>query len=302
MTDKFNYEKRMIGHLIKYYYKNSNFTLEDFINGNDEHLKTMCNTCNKCSKPERICSKNTLYRLFDGSIVSNECIYYRLANKLNKQVILDRYDIYNKLKEYGNLLYENLVNLSATNLEKLELLITLDLEKYQNVLYVYEILSLYLNVIKDKLYPGYTPNKEEIEMYNFIKEFIDESNKKIILYYFYTGIFNRGNFGINYNETYNESEKYIDDPLFYERKLDCVYYVDQLSAYDFLNNEEISRHKSLNPYQKYCLYRKYQIVQINSEAFTDAYKSLLKCYEILETSDFGSRIKFATYLPTKIKP
>ena len=123
MTEKFNYEKKMIGHLIKYYYKNSNFTLEDFINGNDEHLKTMCNTCNKCSKPERICSKNTLYRLFDGSIVSNECIYYRLANKLNKQVILDRYDIdVNKYLNISELIYdiEECLNNSIDELDDLE--------------------------------------------------------------------------------------------------------------------------------------------------------------------------------------
>lgn len=296
MPNKFDKEKIIIGHLFKYYYKNANLSINEIIAGNDEYLQTICNTCSKCTNPERICSKNTLYRLFDGSIVTNECIYVRLANKLKKEIILDRYDIYDKIARFQKILYDNLVDLNATNLEKLESLITIEITKHKNILYVYEILSLYLNIIKDKLYPGYSPEKEDIQTYIYLKDFVEETDKKLILYYLYTGIFNRGNYGINYNETYNECEKFVDDPLFYERKLDCIFYMDQLKAYNYLVKDELPKYKSLNLYQQYCLFRKFQTIQVNNDSFNDAYNSIYKCYEIVQKSNFGLRISFATYL------
>ena len=183
MPNKFDKEKIIIGHLLKYYYKNANLSINEIIAGNDEYLQTICNTCSKCTNPERICSKATLLRLFKGSIVTNECIYVRLANKLKKEIILDRYDIYDKIARFQKILYDNLVDLNATNLEKLESLITIEITKHKNILYVYEILSLYLNIIKDKLYPGYSPEKEDIQTYIYLKDFVEETDKKLILYY-----------------------------------------------------------------------------------------------------------------------
>ena len=296
MSDKFKYEKQMIGYLLKHYYKESNYSLEEFINGNDTYLNTMCNQCNKCNKPDRICSKNTLYRLFDGSIISNECVYYRLANKLNKEVILDRYDIYEKLEDYRELLVNNIVDFSKNNLEKLESLILVDLKKYKNTLLVYELLSLYLNLIKDKLYLGSSPKKEEISIYHFLKDLIHEDDKKIILYYFYTGKFVWAAYGMDYQQNYKETEIYIDEPLFYERKLDCVYYMDQLNSYNYLINEEMPKINKLSSYHQYWLYRKLQIVQVNSEAFSDSYETMLKCYDIMQNNDFSTPIIFNTYL------
>ena len=296
MSEKFNYEKKMIGHLIGYYYKQSNYSVNNFLSGQDEFLDSMCKDCQKCNKPERICSKNTLYRLSDGLIVSNECIYHRLAAKLGKKVILDQYDIYERLENYRKLLVENLVDFNKTNLEKLESLIAIDLKKYENVIYMYEVLSLYLNLIKDRLYTNYTPRKNDIKVYLYLIDVSDITIQKIIYIYFYKGKFRRGDYNIDLDLIIQKCNKNLDDPLFYENKLDYVYYTDQLSAYNFLINEEQSKAKNLTSYQKYLLYDAFQIVHVNTESFEEAYKYMMKCYEITKSADFSIIETFHCYL------
>lgn len=296
MPNKFDKEKIIIGHLFKYYYKNANLSINEIIAGNDEYLQTICNTCSKCTNPERICSKNTLYRLFDGSIVTNECIYVRLANKLKKEIILDRYDIYDKIARFQKILYDNLVDLNATNLEKLESLITIEITKHKNILYVYEILSLYLNIIKDKLYPGYSPEKEDIQTYIYLKDFVEETDKKLILYYLYTGLFRNGNYNINLDSIYQESKKYFYDSLMYDIKLDSIYELNLLDGYIYLTSNELPKLDLLSPYNKYLLYYSLSNIQVNLETYNEAYNSIYKCYEIILESDFSKLIYFACYL------
>ena len=288
MSDKFEYEKKIIGQLIKYYRKQSTYTVDSFILDENNN---------------RICSKNTLYRLEEGNLVKDEMVYYHLAKKLGKEVIFNRYDIYEKLEMYRELLVDNIVDFSKTNLEKLEARLIIDIDKYQDVLYINEILLLYRNLIQDRINSNNGPLKAEIDILLYLKDKVSLSNRKIIIYYFYVGMFRRGDYEIDLNKIIDEGKQYINDPLFYEIKLDILYEMDMLSAYDYLITVELPKINSLTSYQKYLLYNLFEFVQLNSGSFQEAYNSMLKAYELIKISDFGrneiyncySRLGFNAY-------
>lgn len=240
----------------------------------------------------RICSKNTLYRLEEGNLVKDEMVYYHLAKKLGKEVIFNRYDIYEKLEMYRELLADNIVDFSKTNLEKLEARLIIDTDKYQDVLYINEILLLYKNLVQDRLHLNENPPINEIDVILYLKDKVSQTYKKIIIYYFYVGLLTHENYGIDIQKVIEEGKLYKDDPLFYEIKLDILYEMDMLSAYNYLVTTELPKINMLTSYQKFWLYRFFSFVQVNSESFHEAYASMLKAYEIVKTSDFG---KFETW-------
>lgn len=272
MLDKFEYEKKIIGQLIKYYRKQSTYTVDSFILDNNKN---------------RICSKNTLYRLEEGKTVSDETIYHLLAEKLGKTVIFERYDIYERLEMYRKLLVDNIVDFSKTNLEKLESRIIIDINKYKNALYIDEMLLLYRNLIQDRIYSKNKPLKKDINVLLYLKDKLSQSERKIIIYYFYVGLFNRGNYGIDLNQIIKEGKQYVEDPLFYEIKFDYLFELNMLHAYNHLITHELPKIDTLTAYQKYWLYRMFEIVQVNLEDFHAAYKSMEIAYEIVQSSDLG---------------
>lgn len=295
MDERIKHIKKIIGKLIKHYRKQNSFYVNDFIYEEDEYYQNNCLNCNACKNPSRICSKNTLYRLEDGNEIQNECIYYRLAHKLGKKVILNRMDFYLKLEAYRNLLIDSLIDFSKSKIINLEAQVTHDLYTYENTLYIGEILLLYKSIIQDKLYSTKI-EKKDIQMFLSIKEYLNEDDKKLLVYYLYTGSFKREEFGIKFKELSLESQKYINDPLFYQVKLDNINKQNHLVALnDFVYNE-IPKVESLNQYQKYRLYYALEYALTNSGAFDEAYKILIKAKDIAISTDFGDKTLKNCYL------
>ena len=183
VMDKFKYVKTVVGKLIGFYRKEYGLPADDFLIGKGNHYQELCKNCKKCDKPELICSRATLYRLEKGNIVNNECIYHRIAEKLNKSVILDNHSIYNKLLKYRELLVESLVDYSRTQLEKINAEISFDMIKYKNVLYINEILNLYNDIIQCILYKNSVANKNS-KIYESLLNIVAEEDKKLIIFLF----------------------------------------------------------------------------------------------------------------------
>lgn len=295
MNNRNKYIRKVIGTLIKHYRKKNSFYINDFIYEDDDFYKENCLKCNECKIPHRICSKNTLYRLEDGKVIQKECVYHRLAHKLGKRVILNRMDFYIRLETYRNLLIESLIDFSKLKLIKLEAQITHDLYKYENVLYISEILLLYKSIIQDKLYSANT-EKKDIQTFLSLKDILVEDDKKLIIYHLYTASFKRGNFGIDFENVITESKLYINDPLFYQIKLDIINNQNHLIALNDLVKNELANIDSLNKYQKFRLYYALEFALTNSCAFEESYKVLIKAKDIVEMSDFGDRALKNCYL------
>ena len=155
----YKYIKSIIGYLIGYYRNNDNKSTNEFIYDQSDDSTNICMKCNQCNDNHQICSQASLYRIEKGNIVRKDCIYERLANKLGKKVILDNYEIYYRIESIRNELKDSIVDFSKTKLEKIEANIEYYLDKNKNVLYVEEILSLYLNVVKNVLYNTDLDNK-----------------------------------------------------------------------------------------------------------------------------------------------
>ena len=291
----YNYLKQTIGLLIKYYRKQSSFPLNYYLETNDDFIRNNCPKCNQCANPQKICSKNTLYRIEEGQIISNECVYHRLADKFNKTVVLNQITIYDKLENYRIQLELNLVDFSKRQLEILCEQIESDINKYQNVLYIYEILLFYKLLIQDRLI-HYKVSKDNIDLILYLKNIVSEENKKLIVYYLSVGSFKHGNFGVDAKAIDEESKKYINDPLFYIVKLNNICVKNNLVAYREIMNTEMPNFHLLTPFQKHLLYSSLEFILVNSENCEEAYEALIDHLEIIKRSDFGNITLKTCYL------
>ena len=280
-----DYEKRVIGKLIYYYRHNRKIKLEKMLYNKGSYYEKYCVSCNKCKKIEIICSAGTLYKIEAGKmIVKNDCIYHRLCENIDKTFVFDD-KVYARLRKYQSLLYDNLVHFSKKNLTNLESNIEQDLNKYENCIYVYELLLLYSNIINYILYKK-LPCKNVSSLYLYLKEFVCLIDKKLILFF----LFHMSNEFIS--KEFDRKDiitmciDYFDDELFYEIKLSSIVDNNFLDAYAMLEEEE--KRDDLSQFQKFNIIKFKAFVLLNSGSFEKCYLSLIMCLEILEkTSNYS---------------
>lgn len=294
IDDELKYEKRMIGLLVFYYRKKLDINLDEFLYNTGKYYSDNCIACNLCSNSVMICTPKTLYRIEKGCISKNECYYHRLAEKLDKEFIVDR-KIYNRLHQYESCLIDYLVNFSKKKLSKLESLIDTDLLKYSNMIYISEKLNLLKDIINFKLY-RLSPDKDKIELYLYMKDHFEDPDRKLLLLFLYDIRFRLKTFNIDYETIINECNDHNDDPLFYRIKLANIAQMNYLDAYPRLKNEETNNIENLNNYQKYSLYEYLAFVELNANSYEKSYISMQKCIDILdESQDFSDYHKISCY-------
>ena len=293
-NDELKYEKRMIGLLIYYYRKKLDISLDVFLHNTGKYYTENCIDCNLCNNMEMICTPKTLYRIEKGFFSKNECYYHRLAENLGKEFVSDK-RIYDRLTQYENSLINYIVDFSKKKLNKLKELIDIDLLEYANVVYISEKLNLMKDIINFKLY-RISPDKEQIELYVYMKNNFEDTDKKLLLLFLYDIRFRLENFNIDYESLINDCSTYINDPLFYRVKLANVAQQNYLDAYPILKNELDTNLVNLNNYQKYSLYEYLAFVELNAKAFDKSYVTMQKCIDILEESqDFSDYHKISCY-------
>lgn len=293
--ERLKHVKKTIGFLIKYYRKQSSKPLSYYLETNSHFMNETCSICNQCDNPKTICSKNTLYRLEEGQVISNECVYMRLADKLNRTVIFNQIDIYNKLDFYRKTLIDSLIDFSKTKLENLNSKIEFDLNKHKDVLYVYEILLLYQTIIQNKLYNPKV-SKETIDLIYSLKDYVLDEDRKIILCLFIGSSFRYGGYDIDANLINESAKEYIDDPLFYGFKLETICNQNLLIAHRELTEKELPKLSTKTTYQKHIFFNYLEYVQLNAKMFEETYDSTIKNIELIKQSDFGNATLKNCYL------
>ena len=290
------YIKTILGYLIGYYRKEKNKTSTDILLSEDNYYRDYCNECMKCDDVNQICSRSTLYRIEKGHITDNDCIYERLAHQLGKKIILDNLTIYDRLGLLCKELNHSLVNFSKTRLEKIEANIELELLKYKNVLYVEEVLTLYLDIIKNVLYGKDLDNKKGL-VYLFLRDKVQLEEEKLITFLLYKTTFRILNFYCTISVINEQCSKFYDDPLFYEPRLKSLIFTDLLNfldGYNYLVNNEITRIDTLTKYQRYLLYCEIGSAELNLEAYEKCYQTYKKSIDLLNEFDSTDRMKSAS--------
>lgn len=278
--------KHNVGFLIHYYRKKLDVSLDIFLKNNKTFYTQYCLSCNKCTNLETICSPKTLYKIENGLIPRSECVYYQLCEKLNKSIDLNHEILNNHYKfhiKIQSLLIDSLLNFSKSNLCKIKTLLVQH-QSYRHLIFFNEIFNFYCDFIDFKLEQK-LPNSKNIEIYLYLKNFINEVDKKLILLLFY-----EIKWKINLSQSaldniVLECHSFIDDPLFYSFKLDSICNNNLLNAYVYLEQNEFSEFDKKNPVDQYYLLNHLAYIQLNSSAFDNAYISINKCINIMKDND-----------------
>lgn len=282
--DKFKYIKSIIGNLVGYYRKEAGISVDDFLIDTGSHYEELCLNCNKCLDSTIICSRATFYRFEKGNIVNNECIYHRVAHKLNKQVILENYSIYKTIENYRSLLIHLLIDFSKSKLEKLSAEINYSLIKYKNVLYVEEILNLYNDIILCVLYKK-TISYQKGDIYKYLLDIVKEEDKKLITFLFYKDHFKCIKIPFTMDTINDMCSKYYNDLLFFEPMLYNLTSKDSFTAYNYVLSIKDSKKDELTFYHKYLLNREIGHIQLDLGSYEQSYDTLFNCHDLLNKFD-----------------
>ena len=277
-TVRYNFEKKCIGYLLKYYRKKRNIKIDDLLTKKGTYYYEYCTDCVKCKNKELVCSTKKLYSLERGEVSKNDCYYYRLAENLDKKFVIDR-RLDNKRLNYQTSLVENIVNLSKRNLKRLAALLENDLHEYSEVLYYGDIFSLYLDVINYYLYQK-IPSVESIQLYLYLLEFIDDTNKKIALTFLYEISYRVSSDVIDRSKIRECCKPYQDDALFFKFKLEQIVSQNYLDAFEQISQLEEKMGNNLTDYQK-CLLLEYKaFILMNADANEKSYNTMKQCLSV----------------------
>ena len=278
----FYYEKEIIGRLIYYYRKKKNINIATFLKDNASFCKTNCTICKKTIKSS-ICAPKTLRKIENGIVLDDECYYLRLCNQLGRKIKLNR-SIISKIQIFQNKLTDLLTCLSCPELSKLYTLISLTLRKYTNSIYIEEILNLYLDTINFQLYRK-IPEKRNMEIYYAIKDYVNETDKKIILLLLCHVQFKSPTAEYSKTRIIQECKQYFDDPLFYEIKiLDIAISHNSLNAYSLLKEYETEKMKNAPVYLQYIFFKTIALIQLNAKFYQASFDTMRKCLILIENN------------------
>ena len=182
----YNNENQVIGLLIGYYRKKLNendpgFSRYNFIKEKSELVRELCKDCNKvCAKRSAICSIKTSICLEKGDPIKNTCYYIDLTFKLNKKYILNR-----KILDLITYAEKKMISLIKSyyrdDLIKFRDFLIVSMKSYSNVIYITELLQLYLAITDYMLYFKF-PQQELVNMYELLYPKLSSQTQALIAY------------------------------------------------------------------------------------------------------------------------
>lgn len=281
-VNDFCYEKEIIGYLIKYYRKQSNLKLNDFLNKDKKYYNEYCSSCTKCRNKNIICTTATLYKIEKGFSSINECFYHQLSNKINKQILFDN-KLNSRLLKYRKKVKACLISNSKNEISKLLATITKDKIKYENTLYVNEILSLYYDALSNRYY-HYIPSKSNIELYAYLKSLnnFNIEDKKIILLLLYKTYTYFCNDIKSLHDLIEESKMFFEDKLLFEIQL-FSNQDEELNSFLAMNT---TNEDDLEPYQQFLLNDCKAYMCLNMRNPKNALTFLLKNEKLCKSANF----------------
>lgn len=241
-----------------------------------KYFDTYCINCNKCKNKKQTCTYKTLQKIEVGEVVKNECIYHRLSENLDKKILLDRLT-FSKLEQLRDLVYESLADYSNSQLQKLSSSITLEMQRYKNILCLSELLQLYYDVINVHLKYEY-PSQEMIDFYLMLKDKLSEKDKKLVLLLLYKTRYGKHIIFNGWENVLNDCQHYFNNPLFFSVKIEEM--VNNKNYLEIQNTIKLYNDQ-LNSYQKYTLYNQLAFIELNTGSYEKAYKTMEKCLKII---------------------
>lgn len=280
------YEKSVIGYLIGYYRKLDNRKLYIFLENKKEFYNKYCLSCNKCKDSEIICVPNTLYKIEKGNALDNDCYYFRLAENLNKKYELNSKLIF-MINDFRDKTYKSIMEFN----EEVMLSYLSDIKKafgkYKNVIYIKEILQIYIYAISVLLNCD-IPDNETISVLYFLKDYTMLEDRKLILLILYYLTYRKDVDFYTRLEMLNEISVYYDDPLFLKIYLSSLVNDDYVKSQEVINNYLLNHFSSLTNYQKYIIYDASSLLYLNLDALEKAHEMMKECVGIAESSKFPS--------------
>lgn len=270
---------KVIGYLIGYHRKLQNIKINNLIKFNDYIKNRYCKDCQKRCNKKYICSDRTLYKIENGSVVNDECVYINLIDNLNMHFTSNRI-LLNKLDLFKNIIVECLLNVNKSSMISILNDITVVLDSSVDTIYVSSILNLYKDIIQYKLYE-IMPSSNNLKIYIFLYDKLDNINKNIIINLFYTLRY-KNDLALTF---VNNNKNYFDyeNRLLFEPKLLEIREQDYIKGYETISEIDINY---LNDYQQFLVFNSFAFIQLNLNLFDKCKYSLEKCLDIYQKNDY----------------
>lgn len=270
---------KVIGYLIGYHRKLQNIKINNLIKFNDYIKNRYCKDCQKRCNKKYICSDRTLYKIENGSVVNDECVYINLIDNLNMHFTSNRI-LLNKLDLFKNIIVECLLNVNKSSMISILNDITVELDSSVDTIYVSSILNLYKDIIQYKLYE-IMPSSNNLKIYIFLYDKLDNINKNIIINLFYTLRY-KNDLSLTF---VNNNKNYFDyeNRLLFEPKLLEIREQDYIKGYETISEIDINY---LNDYQQFLVFNSFAFIQLNLNLFDKCKYSLEKCLDIYQKNDY----------------
>ncbi|MCI7221994.1 MAG: hypothetical protein PUH85_00590 [Firmicutes bacterium] len=270
---------KVIGYLIGYHRKLQNIKINNLIKFNDYIKNRYCKDCQKRCNKKYICSDRTLYKIENGSVVNDECVYINLIDNLNMHFTSNRI-LLNKLDLFKNIIVECLLNVNKSSMISILNDITVELDSSVDTIYVSSILNLYKDIIQYKLYE-IMPSSNNLKIYIFLYDKLDNINKNIIINLFYTLRY-KNDLALTF---VNNNKNYFDyeNRLLFEPKLLEIREQDYIKGYETISEIDINY---LNDYQQFLVFNSFAFIQLNLNLFDKCKYSLEKCLDIYQKNDY----------------
>lgn len=265
-----------IGILIHFYRKELKLSLSSFTrNIIDE-------------KP--ICSIKTLVSIEKGNIHKIE-IYDELCKNIGKKLLMDMH-LYNEIEEIKHKLIHSIEEMSLSEMKSI-LKTVYNLAITDKHIYLYECLLLYKDILRYLVY-NELPNIHDVQIFNALESNIDEENRKLILYFLYR-ISNINTMNIDRQYIIDQCAPYLDDPLFFSRKLTSICSTESLfNAYHKYN--EIKETQKLNLYQSAYLNYMISYCFLNGNSKKEAYDVLKEEIKRIPANYFPCNLECQFYM------
>lgn len=212
---------------------------------------------------------------------------------MNRNVLFDR-TVISDVEGIGDLLYTSLDDFSYTLLLNLSDSIEASLLKYQNTIYVNELLNLYLDIINFVI-RGQLPSDQNRELYLFLLDKLKTRDKKLVLYFLFNLQYTQPDFPLTNDELQQKMAEYLNESLFFSIKLMEISSKNYLDAYAELSLMLKESELSQNLYHRYLLLDQLAFTEFNADACDKAYQSMQQCLNLQSELDLGKMTEMKIY-------
>jgi len=283
----YEYEKMIIGHLIRYYRMEKKISVSQMLDSQQETLDDWYP--NKCKENNRLFSHKTYERIEKGIPAKKDFYYLILAKKLGMNFELSislskKIDLFEKELE---------IMMRNRNKEDFEFFKLKNLNFYSKIkgcLYFSEIVEFFIAVCDLEMH-GIFRDEKYVKLIDFIYPFVNRRIKRMMIYYLYRYYSTYINRPLLFNYVKKACEEFPDDFQFF--------FVHQ----SYFNTsvvilEELFKinYQQLSPFEQYLYHQHKSFAYYNSEYNKGVLESIEECIKIAEKENFTDFYLYQSYM------